>query len=242
MSSLMWKSFNLCFSKFKCFPSIAFSPPPPAIDELDQDPRFSDAGGNNNPSIFKNFNSLYDANSCCASSDHLSKSLTFSTTTTAAAGAATDDFLSSSDDDGDSGDDPLPDFTSAFASNRFFLSSPGRSNSIFDRPPPPAAEDGSGAVVGGGVAVDTYSPDPYADFRRSMVEMIEARNYKADWEFLNELLLCYLSLNPKHAHKYIVEAFSDVVVSLVLPAPAAADGGCGRNQQLRRSATLDSSV
>ncbi|CAA0832950.1 Transcription repressor OFP16 [Striga hermonthica] len=178
MSSLMWKSFNLCFFKFKCFPSIAFSPPPPAIDELDQDHRFSDADVNN-PSIFKNFNSLYDANSCCAS-DHLSKSLTFSTTTTTAAGAATDDFLSSSDDD-DSADDPLPDFTSAFASNRFFLSSPGRSNSIFDHPPPPPEEEGSGAVVGGGVPVYTYSPDPYADFRRSMVEMIEARN-KADWE------------------------------------------------------------
>lgn len=73
-------------------------------------------------------------------------------------------------------------------------------------------------VVTGGVAVQTYSPDPYSDFRRSMEEMVEAQeltDVKSNWEFLHELLLCYLNLNPKHTHKYIVGAFSDLVVSLI---------------------------
>lgn len=73
-------------------------------------------------------------------------------------------------------------------------------------------------MVEGGVAVQAYSPDPYSDFRKSMMEMIEAReitDVNGNWEFLKELLLCYLTLNPKHTHKFIVGAFADVVVSLV---------------------------
>ncbi|GFZ04747.1 ovate family protein 12 [Actinidia rufa] len=121
-----------------------------------------------------------------------------------------------------------PDLAAVLASRRFFFSSPGRSNSIVDSssPPPssfsssssqPDAAD-SGSVVGGGVPIPTtYSSDPYVDFRRSMQEMVEARelvDVGADWPHLHELLTCYLALNPKSTHKFIIRAFSDLLVSL----------------------------
>ncbi|KAL2508857.1 Transcription repressor OFP12 [Forsythia ovata] len=201
MSNILWKKkFYLCFSKFKCLPTLTLSPPPTDEEENENIP----AVHSNNPSpLIKNFNSLYDSNS-----GSISKSLT----------SSTDDFFSSSDD---SDADSVPDFATVFASQRFFFSSPGCSNSIVespDAPPPPLESD---AVVNGGIAIQTYSPDPYADFRKSMQEMVEARrltDVKNDWDFLHELFLCYLSLNPKHTHKFIVGAFSDLIVTLVSPA------------------------
>ncbi|KAK6130206.1 hypothetical protein DH2020_036016 [Rehmannia glutinosa] len=246
MSTILWKSFNLCFSKFKCFPTISLSPPPPtAIDEQDQDHKISTTT-TTSPSILKNFNSLYDAN--YSSDISTSKSLTFSSTTTTAAATTDDLFLSSSSDSDDI--ESVPDFTSAFASHRFFFSSPGSSNSIIEPHPEPPPPQESGAVVSGGVAVQTYSPDPYSDFRKSMVEMIESRDLtdvRADnWGFLNELLLCYLTLNPKHTHKFIVGAFADVVVSLVLPAAEAvaapSDDACRKTHLLRHCATSHLSI
>ncbi|KAK4425668.1 Transcription repressor OFP16 [Sesamum alatum] len=217
MSNLLWKSFNLCLSKFKCLPTITFSPPPTATNtDQDHQSNTTAAAAANPLPLFKNFNSLYDVNYSDIDIS-TSKSLASSTTTTAA--AATEDFFSSSYEDSDT--DSVPDFTSAFASHRFFFSSPGSSNSIFE-PLEPLPPKDSGALVTGGVAVHTYSPDPYSDFRKSMLEMIEARHLtdvNADWEFLHELLLCYLTLNPKHTHKFIVGAFSDIIVSLLTAAP-----------------------
>ncbi|GFZ08861.1 ovate family protein 12 [Actinidia rufa] len=51
-----------------------------------------------------------------------------------------------------------------------------------------------------------------------MQEMVEARELtevKANWDYLHELLLCYLSLNPQHTHKFIIRAFADLLVSLM---------------------------
>ncbi|KAB2065010.1 hypothetical protein ES319_A09G060700v1 [Gossypium barbadense] len=112
--------------------------------------------------------------------------------------------------------DLQPDLAAAFASQRFFFSSPGRSNSIIESlkttpPPPPALLDGT-------VAIKKYSRDPYKDFTFSMREMIKARNIsdvKKDWEFLHELLICYLSLNPKNTHDIIIRVFADIVVRLL---------------------------
>ncbi|CDY42794.1 BnaC01g22720D [Brassica napus] len=63
------------------------------------------------------------------------------------------------------------------------------------------------------------SPDPCRDFGRSMREMVEARDPTrddvSDREYLNELLFCYLSLNPKHTHKFIVSAFADTLLWLL---------------------------
>ncbi|KAG9142746.1 hypothetical protein Leryth_005501 [Lithospermum erythrorhizon] len=71
-------------------------------------------------------------------------------------------------------------------------------------------------LVGGSIAIPTYSPDPYADFRRSMQEMVETHgniDVRANWDYLHELLMCYLSLNPKSNHKFIVGAFADLIKS-----------------------------
>ncbi|XP_057745816.1 transcription repressor OFP16-like [Arachis stenosperma] len=74
-------------------------------------------------------------------------------------------------------------------------------------------------IFNGSVAVPTYSPDPYLDFRQSMQEMVEARpelmDVKSNWNVLHELLLCYLALNPKSTHKFIIGAFADLLVSLM---------------------------
>ncbi|GAA0162516.1 hypothetical protein LIER_39426 [Lithospermum erythrorhizon] len=63
----------------------------------------------------------------------------------------------------------------------------------------------------------TFSMDPCDDFRHSMLEMIEARlefNGKVDWEFMEELLFCYLNLNDKKSYKFILNAFVDLNVIL----------------------------
>ncbi|CAI9779969.1 unnamed protein product [Fraxinus pennsylvanica] len=63
----------------------------------------------------------------------------------------------------------------------------------------------------------TYSPSPYDDFRQSMHEMIQARlenNGKVDWEFMEELLFCYLNVNAKKSYRYILSAFVDLVLVL----------------------------
>lgn len=67
------------------------------------------------------------------------------------------------------------------------------------------------------IAVLRYSSSPCDDFKSSMQEMIEARlhyNGKVDWEFLEELLVCYLNLNDNKSHKYILSAFVDLIVLL----------------------------
>lgn len=129
------------------------------------------------------------------------------------------------DEDEDSAEcDANVDLAAILASRRFFVSSPGRSNSIVDSSSP--TESDWEPSVGGAVAVTADSPDPYADFRRSMEEMVEARevgDVRANWEYLQELLLCYLALNPKSTHRFIVGAFADLILCHV-----SADGGGSR--------------
>lgn len=69
------------------------------------------------------------------------------------------------------------------------------------------------------VAMAVDSTDPFVDFRRSMEEMVEAHGLK-DWECLEELLSCYLRVNGKSNHGYIVGAFVDLLVSLAFAAPS----------------------
>lgn len=121
-----------------------------------------------------------------------------------------------------------PGLSSAIASRRFFLSSPGRSNSIVDSSAHGGGGGGGGAAALGvgaaGVAVPTYSPDPHADFLRSMEEMAAALRLDArrrgDRARLHELLLCYLALNDRRAHKYVVSAFTDLLLRLTAAAAA----------------------
>ncbi|KAM7485521.1 hypothetical protein LguiA_001530 [Lonicera macranthoides] len=168
--------------------------------------------------LITNFNSLYNS---------LSSTTTTTTTTTSSSSSSSTDHRRSSTDS------LPPDFATVFASQRFFFSYPGSSNSILDSP------GSSPSPVTGGVAIQTYSPDPYSDFRRSMQEMVESReltDLKADWEFLHELLMCYLTLNPKSTHKFIFSAFSDLIISLI------SFDGCRENEDRRHCSVQRRSV
>ncbi|XP_044502148.1 transcription repressor OFP16-like [Mangifera indica] len=191
------------------------------------------------PFLFRNFNTLYDYNSTNAL-DSTSKSMTRT--------HSSDSIFSESEFQSES----EPDFATVFASQRFFFTSPGRSNSIVENTPSVVTAESSDTPVGmisptnddshqsldvnilsedsfqsllmkhatvkDSVAVHTDSSDPYLDFRRSMQEMVEARHLmgaKANWDYLQELLLCYLALNTKSTHKFIVSAFADLLLSLM---------------------------
>ncbi|PON55243.1 Ovate protein family, C-terminal [Parasponia andersonii] len=157
--------------------------------------------------LIRNFNSLYED-----AIDSTSKSLTNSPPSL----SATYDY-----------DDGAVAVAAAFASRRFFFSTPGRSNSIVDSAAAAEPDEAAATLFGNSVAVPTFSPDPYADFRRSMQEMVEARELmdvqKSNWEYLHELLLCYLALNPKTMHKFIIGAFADLLVN-ILPSPPEGSG------------------
>ncbi|XP_028771734.1 transcription repressor OFP14-like [Neltuma alba] len=59
-----------------------------------------------------------------------------------------------------------------------------------------------------------WSENQYEDFRRSMKEMVDSRlrnHERVDWGFMEELLLCYLNLNEKKSHKFILSAYVDLV-------------------------------
>lgn len=66
------------------------------------------------------------------------------------------------------------------------------------------------------------SQDPFVDFRVSMEEMVEAHSLK-DWDFLEELLACYLEVNGKSNHGYIVGAFVDLLVNLAFVSGSGSD-------------------
>lgn len=135
----------------------------------------------------------------------------------------THDYFASSSDSDSILELPPPDFASVFASQRFFFSSPGTSNSIIESSDDTRHNNNNNSNTtliprGGGVRVPKYSINPYVDFLGSMQEMIDSRqvlDVKKDWDYLHELLLCYLALNPTHTHKYIVRAFTDLVVDLL---------------------------
>ncbi|OWM74269.1 hypothetical protein CDL15_Pgr008583 [Punica granatum] len=233
MSNILWKNFHLCFSSLKCLPpplpyppSLAPQPPISEHQRRQHPPTPEDHASAATPTsvLIKNFNSLYDITSSenSTTTSNCSTSLTPFT--------ADDPFFSSSSEDSDFADVATaspPDLASVYASQRFFFSSPGQSNAIIDSPdsplPHPPTEPPPPVATAGGLTVQKYSSDPYSDFRRSMQEMIEARDIKDlkndNWEYLHELLLCYLALNPKQTHKFIVGAFTDIVIHLMSHPP-----------------------
>lgn len=191
MFPFTWKNYLLCFSNVKSLPITTLPNTSP-----------SNQNCTSSTTLIKNFNSLYDLTS---------------TSTSNLTSSADHDIFSNASDISSEGDDSPPDLATVFASQRFFFSSPGRSNSIIDSLNSPQDPEYN-TLVPGSVAIQTYSPDPLQDFRKSMQEMVEAHgiiDVKADWEFLHELLLCYLTLNPKQTHKFIIKAFSDLLVSLM---------------------------
>ncbi|XP_026661483.2 transcription repressor OFP14-like [Phoenix dactylifera] len=99
------------------------------------------------------------------------------------------------------------------ASERFFVK-PGSSSSLIEEA---RLSVGSLSPRCEGQAVGILSRDPDADFRRSMLEMVEARHVDPeeplDWEFVEELLYCFLRLNDRGVHKHIVRAFTDLAAA-----------------------------
>jgi len=123
---------------------------------------------------------------------------------------------------------PPPDLC---GSHRFFISSSssgslletstGGSPNLEDEGSSSASGEDPGAKIPGGVedciAILTVSQSPYEDYRRSMQEVVEARVHhkqRVDWDFMEELLFCYLRLNEKKQYRYILSAFIDLVVTL----------------------------
>ncbi|PKI54671.1 transcription repressor OFP2-like [Punica granatum] len=58
-------------------------------------------------------------------------------------------------------------------------------------------------------AIAKLSVDPQGDFKDSMEEMITGHNIRASKD-LEDLLACYLSLNPSQHRDYIIRAFEDI--------------------------------
>ncbi|GKU87146.1 hypothetical protein SLEP1_g1593 [Rubroshorea leprosula] len=55
-------------------------------------------------------------------------------------------------------------------------------------------------ILGDSVMVMAYSTDPYVRFRQAMTEILKYRLEKrmvVDWEYLEELLTCYMELNER---------------------------------------------
>ena len=124
--------------------------------------------------------------------------------------------------------------------NRFFVTIE-KSNSLVDEPRTcawpydsavgglrPRGRDHRVKIRKESVAVPKYSMDPHDEFRRSMEEMVRSRleqNLTVDWDYLVELVMCYVEMNEKEARKYILKAFVDLIVPLRqfqgdIPAPA----------------------
>ncbi|GAB4856302.1 hypothetical protein Ancab_014230 [Ancistrocladus abbreviatus] len=124
----------------------------------------------------------------------------------------------------ESGSDQIEMVIRGLRSERLFFE-PGKSNSIMEE----ANKTGSSICKASrssknfgsndlvpykeSVVLSMESKDPFVDFRRSMEEMIEAHGLK-DWESLEELLGCFLRVNGKNNHGYIIGAFVDLLVSL----------------------------
>lgn len=229
MSSNIRRNLNRCFTKIKASAS------PQSSIQGDHSRSFPKS------LLLKNFNSLYDFSFDCTTHSKSFPDPTSPTpTTTTTTDVYVEDFFSSSESDDENTTATTPDFATVFASQRFFFSSPGRSNSIIDSsslssqastssssPGKPTEPD---SIMGGSIAVPTCSPDPFMDFRRSMQEMVEAHHdliddVRANRDYLHELLMCYLSLNPKSTHKFIFRAFADLLVSLMTSSEEN-DGCC----------------
>ncbi|CAK7346568.1 unnamed protein product [Dovyalis caffra] len=226
MAGTIGRNLNLCFTKIK-------RPPPP-------DDQSSSAlltpDDHSHPFLIKNYNSLYDPTIDSASTS-TSGSSSSSSEPDFATVYASHRFFFSSPGRSNSIIESTPSIVTSTESSDNLVASQSEINALItdpsndksllvdsccnnthplhDQKPPQLLKS---PTVKDSVAVPTYSPDPYMDFRRSMQEMVEASDLvdvKANWEYLHELLSCYLALNPKSNHKFIVAAFSDLLVSLL---------------------------
>ncbi|KAG8088347.1 hypothetical protein GUJ93_ZPchr0010g10979 [Zizania palustris] len=142
--------------------------------------------------------------------------------------------------------------STAIASRRLLLPSPGRSNSIVDSAEH-ASSSGRPATAVKGTRLSGDEPArpvpvstaaPRAEFLKSMMEMVDAMGLDArrgaDRAQLHELLLSYIALNEGDALPDILAAFTDLLFALNANGPAAADsiqggGGGGRRSSKKET-------
>ncbi|GAA0151137.1 hypothetical protein LIER_09923 [Lithospermum erythrorhizon] len=128
--------------------------------------------------------------------------------------------------EGDEGEESIEKVIKGLSSERLFFEVLGETSSILKEVSNKKGDDGSVALFKESVAMEMESRDPFVDFRRSMEEMMEANHVsllKDNWDFLEELLACYLKVNNKSNHGYIVGAFVDLLVSLQLTSAINTD-------------------
>ncbi|KAK8593514.1 hypothetical protein V6N13_042921 [Hibiscus sabdariffa] len=110
-------------------------------------------------------------------------------------------------------DDPVETVIQGLVRSERLFFEPGNTSSILEEAKPTSTADV--LPFKESVALSIESRDPFADFRKSMAEMVEAQPQGLEhWEGLQELLCWYLKANGKPNHGYIVAAFIDLLVQL----------------------------
>ncbi|KAE8718985.1 putative Ovate family protein [Hibiscus syriacus] len=124
-------------------------------------------------------------------------------------------------------DDPVETVIQGLVRSERLFFDPGETSSILEEAKT-TSDDNDIAPFRKSVVMSMESRDPFADFRNSMGEIVEAQGLK-DWENLDELLCWYLKANAKDSHGYIVAAFVDLLVELTLISYST-DNNCVRSQ------------
>lgn len=106
--------------------------------------------------------------------------------------------------------DPVESVVHAVKSDRLFFE-PGSTSSILEEARKSTQISDACGLEACAFAIELESEDPYRDFVKSMEEMVLANGVK-DWDWLEEMLGWYLSVNPECAHGYIIDAFVDLLL------------------------------
>ncbi|CAL5323448.1 hypothetical protein CsSME_00002115 [Camellia sinensis var. sinensis] len=60
-----------------------------------------------------------------------------------------------------------------------------------------------------------YSTDPFSDIRESILEIIRSAGVQ-DWKEMEDLVYCYIAVNPAEVHEFIEDAFLSLCVADIL--------------------------
>ncbi|KAJ6300259.1 hypothetical protein OIU76_021124 [Salix suchowensis] len=144
-------------------------------------------------------------------------------------------FSTASDDHQSGAGESIETVIKGLRSDRLFFK-PGETNSILEE----AREDDECFPFKESLVSSMESRDPYLDFKKSMEEMVEAHGL-TDWEALEELLCCYLKVNGKSNHGYIIGAFVDLLLGLASSSSSSHDSASSPLSSYTSSATSDDS-
>ncbi|KAL5538106.1 hypothetical protein UlMin_044964 [Ulmus minor] len=144
-----------------------------------------------------------------------------------------------------SGGDPVEAVIQGLRSERLFFE-PGQTSSLMEEAKEEEKKNSSNKNHDNiipfkeSLALSMESQNPYLDFKKSMEEMVEAHGLK-DWEALEELLSCYLKINGKDNHGYIIGAFLDLLVGFSVKSFPSCDSPCSPLSFCNTSSTTGSS-